>query len=74
MDKSENLRFGVDREVSWSATQASWATETVSRHRSRSETSDEGLGPRADHYRSLVVDENDIDSAVRQYALLEFVP
>lgn len=42
--------------------------------RPSSETSDEGLRPRAVHHRGLDVVENDIDAAVGQYALLELVP
>jgi hypothetical protein len=43
-------------------------------HRSGSQTSDEGFGPRADHNWSLIVYKNDVDATVGQHALREFVP
>jgi hypothetical protein len=34
---------------------------------------DEGLSPWADHYRRVVIYENDIDTAVREHAMGIFV-
>ena len=66
VNRSETARQNASTGESWTAARANDQC-------AGSQTSNEGLGPRANYHRRFVVDENEINTSVGEHVLREFI-